>query len=623
MIVEELRPLGVRVTDLPLQAVGAPEVDRLRRLLADHGVVVLPGQQLGDEEFVRFLGGFGALMFSTGETPVDGFPDLNVISNVGRATPPRSTFHVDTTYVSRPPAYTALRAVAIPDAGGETLFSDQYRAYDRLPADLHDRMQGRTITHVVTGLELGEDDETAAEHPVFRVHPVSGRTSLYLTTPARCAAVSGPGAGRGGAGDHLPVRPLHDARTTCCGTAWSSGDVVMWDNRLRDAPGRPRRRRRRPRDAPRHGRRLGRQESLEGLGVVLRLLPRQQVPGPLEDLEGRVRQQAGQLLAVRRRVKHVVPAADDQGRHLQAGEALAEVEPGDGVVRGDQLGRVHREAAAGPLDGPAEVSDAPGAGQLSLTEATITFDRVSFAYGTGTPALTEVSLEVKRGQTAALVGPSGGGKSTILNLIPRFYDVTGGGVSIDGQDVRGVTLASLRHQIALVTQEPFLFDDTLYANIAYARPEASREEVEAAARAAAAHEFITALPHGYDTNAGEAGTRLSGGQRQRIAIARAFLKNAPILLLDEATSALDTESEQKVQEALERLMHGRTTLMIAHRLSTVRNADRIYVIDAGKVVEQGTHADLSSQGGLYARLARAQNLDVMQPAAILALGGVP
>ncbi len=275
------------------------------------------------------------------------------------------------------------------------------------------------------------------------------------------------------------------------------------------------------------------------------------------------------------------------------------------------------------LDVKAEVADAPGAGELSLTNATIRFERVSFGYGTGAPALTDVSLEVKRGTSVALVGPSGGGKSTILNLIPRFYDVTGGTVSVDGQDVRAVTLASLRHQIAFVTQEPFLFDDTLYANIAYARPAASREEVEAAARAAAAHEFIAALPHGYETNAGEAGTRLSGGQRQRIAIARAFLKNAPILLLDEATSALDTESEQKVQEALERLMAGRTTLMIAHRLSTVRNADKIYVIDAGKVVEEGTHADLTTKGGLYARLARAQNLDVMQPAAILALGDVP
>ena len=266
------------------------------------------------------------------------------------------------------------------------------------------------------------------------------------------------------------------------------------------------------------------------------------------------------------------------------------------------------------LDVKAEVGDAPDAKPLELTGASVRFEQVSFGYTPTTPALSDVTIEVGRGETVALVGPSGGGKSTILSLIPRFYDVTGGRVLIDGQDIRHVTQSSLRAQIALVTQEPFLFDDSLRANIAYARPDASQEEVEAAARAAAAHEFIALLPDGYDTNAGEAGERLSGGQRQRIAIARAFLKNAPILLLDEATSALDTESERKVQEALERLMAGRTTLMIAHRLSTVRNADRIYVIEAGRVVEQGAHRSLVAGDGLYARLARAQNLDVVLPA---------
>jgi subfamily B ATP-binding cassette protein MsbA len=197
-------------------------------------------------------------------------------------------------------------------------------------------------------------------------------------------------------------------------------------------------------------------------------------------------------------------------------------------------------------------------------------------------------------------------------------------VSIDGQDVRGVTLASLRHHIALVTQEPFLFDDTIRANIAYARPDASLEEVEAAARAADAHDFILNLPGGYDAEVGEAGTRLSGGQRQRISIARAFLKNAPILLLDEATSALDTDSEQKVQAALERLMAGRATLLIAHRLSTVRNADRIYVVENGRVVEEGAHRSLIAKRGLSARLAHAQNLDVTPetaPAVALAENG--
>ena len=274
------------------------------------------------------------------------------------------------------------------------------------------------------------------------------------------------------------------------------------------------------------------------------------------------------------------------------------------------------------LDVKAEIGDRPGAQPLHLTDATVRFENVSFGYAADSSALTDVTLEVRRGETAALVGPSGGGKSTILNLIPRFYDVSSGRVTIDGQDVRDVTLSSLRHSIALVTQEPFLFDDSLRANIAYARPDASMEDIEAAARAADAHDFITALPDGYDTLAGEAGARLSGGQRQRVSIARAFLKNAPILLLDEATSALDTDSEQKVQAALERLMAGRATLLIAHRLSTVRGADRIYVVEAGQVVEQGSHKSLIAKRGLYARLAGAQNLDV-DPAAIASIPLIP
>jgi subfamily B ATP-binding cassette protein MsbA len=261
------------------------------------------------------------------------------------------------------------------------------------------------------------------------------------------------------------------------------------------------------------------------------------------------------------------------------------------------------------LDVEPAVRDAADARALPKGAATIAFQDVAFAYGGDAQALHGVSLEARRGETIALVGPSGGGKSTILNLIPRFYDVTAGSISIDGFDVRGVSLASLRDQIALVTQEPFLFDDTVRANIAYARPDASQAEVEAAAREAAAHDFILQLPGGYDTPVGEAGARLSGGQKQRIAIARAFLKNAPILLLDEATSALDTESEAQVQAALERLMAGRTTVLIAHRLSTVKGADRIYVIDAGRVVQTGAHAGLMRQRGLYARLAQAQDLD--------------
>jgi subfamily B ATP-binding cassette protein MsbA len=262
------------------------------------------------------------------------------------------------------------------------------------------------------------------------------------------------------------------------------------------------------------------------------------------------------------------------------------------------------------LDVEPEVRDQPGAPALTLAEGAIRFEGVGFSYdGEGPPTLSDVTLEVRRGETVALVGPSGGGKSTILNLIPRFYDVTEGRVMLDGQDVRDVTLSSLRSKIALVTQEPFLFDDSIAANIAYARPEASVADIERAAREAAAHEFIMALPDGYQTQVGEAGARLSGGQRQRIAIARAFLKDAPILLLDEATSALDTESEAHVQAALKRLMAGRATILIAHRLSTVRGADRIYVLDRGMITETGDHDGLMGRRGLYARLARNQDLD--------------
>jgi subfamily B ATP-binding cassette protein MsbA len=271
------------------------------------------------------------------------------------------------------------------------------------------------------------------------------------------------------------------------------------------------------------------------------------------------------------------------------------------------------------LDIQPEIKDAPSAAALPRVQGRIALAGVRFAYGPEIPALDGVDIEANPGETIALVGPSGGGKSTILNLVPRFYDVQGGAVRIDGQDIREVTLASLREQIALVTQEPFLFDDTIRANIAYARPDASQFRIEQAAEAAAAHEFIMALPQGYDTPAGELGSRLSGGQRQRIAIARAFHKDAPILLLDEATSALDTESEARVQEALERLMAGRTTVLIAHRLSTVRHADRIYVIDKGRVVEVGTHESLMAYGRLYARLARTQDLEP-EPVSLKDLG---
>ena len=267
------------------------------------------------------------------------------------------------------------------------------------------------------------------------------------------------------------------------------------------------------------------------------------------------------------------------------------------------------------LDVQPLIVDPANVGALPIGQATVRLENVTFSYGDETAVLDDLSLEARRGEIVALVGPSGAGKSTVLNLIPRFYDVTAGKVLIDDFDVRDVTLASLRRQIALVTQEPFLFDDTIRANIAYAKDDATDAEIEAAARQAAAHDFIMALPKGYDTAVGEAGGRLSGGQRQRVAIARAFLKDAPILLLDEATSALDTESEAQVQAALERLMAGRTTIIIAHRLSTVRGADRIYVISGGQVVEEGDHGQLMGRGGLYARLAGAQNLDLAPEAA--------
>ncbi len=298
------------------------------------------------------------------------------------------------------------------------------------------------------------------------------------------------------------------------------------------------------------------------------------------------------------------------GLLMAAGQSLRQVTNLQTVMT-EGLTAARRLFAA--LDIQPEIRETPDAAPLAQGPTTVTFDHVSFAYATaadgGLPTLSDVSLTVAPGETVALVGPSGGGKSTLLSLLPRFYDVTGGAVIINGRDIRELRLHDLRASIALVTQEPFLFDDTIAANIAYGRPGATAGDIAAAADAAAAHDFITALPEGYATRAGEAGLRLSGGQRQRIAIARAFLKDAPIVLLDEATSALDTESEALVQAALERLMKGRATLMIAHRLSTVRNADRIHVIDAGRVVETGSHDVLVSKGGLYARLAKAQSLD--------------
>ncbi len=267
------------------------------------------------------------------------------------------------------------------------------------------------------------------------------------------------------------------------------------------------------------------------------------------------------------------------------------------------------------LDLEPAIHDMPDARPLLVRGGEVRFDSVRFGYQPGTVTLDGISLTVPAGSTVALVGPSGAGKSTLLNLIPRFYDADAGRILIDGQEIGTVTLASLRGAVALVSQEVSLFDDTVRANIAYGRSGASQADIETAAITAAADSFIRDLPQGYDTPVGEHGVRLSGGQRQRIAIARAMLKDAPILLLDEATSALDTESERQVQHALRSLMRGRTTIVIAHRFSTIIDADLICVMDRGRIVETGRHAQLLSRGGLYARLYRTQFAAEREPAA--------